>query len=117
MQHALLVEQRQARGGDAPDHVGLRIALLGEQLGSDDACRVADPLDLDVRLDLVEGLLVGLELVGLERRVDGELRLLRQGCRRDRDESRGEQCPDYSLIHAELPVGLDVDRRKSGPVL
>ncbi len=49
---------------------GLR--LLGQKLGGDDAGRIADPVDVDAGIGGLEGRLVGLELVGLERRVDGE---------------------------------------------
>jgi hypothetical protein len=87
----LRVEQRQAGGGDAHDGVGLRIGLLGEQLGGDHAGRVAHPLDLDVGVLLDEAGLVGLELVGLERGVDRELRLLRPCACGDGDESGAEQ--------------------------
>ena len=78
LEHAVLVEQRQARRGHAHHRVGLRVGLLGQQLGGDDAGGVAHPLDLDVGVDLVEAFLVGLELVGLERGVDQQLGLLRR---------------------------------------
>ena len=86
LEHAVLVEQRQARGGHAHHHVGLRVALLGQQLGGDDAGGVAHPFDLDVGLDLVEAFLVGLDLVGLERRVDEQRGLL---CETQRRSGRG----------------------------
>jgi hypothetical protein len=79
LEHAVLVQQRQAAGGHAHHRIGLRVGLLGQQLGGDDARAVAHPLDVDVGVHLVEAFLVGLELVGLERGVDQQLGLLRQG--------------------------------------
>src|SRR5262249_7943711 len=61
--------------GQAPDHVGLGVGLLGEELGGDDAGGIAHPLDLDIGIVLVEARGVLLEVVGLHRRVDGEGRL------------------------------------------
>ena len=78
-----LANTRHARRRDADDDVGLRIRLFRQQLGGDDAGRIAHELDLDVRVGLVERLLVGLDLVGLERGVDEQLGLLRGGGPRD----------------------------------
>ena len=47
LQHALLLEQHDAGGRQAPDHVGPRVVLLGEQARGDDAGRIAHPGDLD----------------------------------------------------------------------
>src|SRR5438046_2388958 len=44
----------------------------------DDARRIAHPFKRDIRIRLVERLLVRFDLIGLERRVDEELGLLRQ---------------------------------------
>ena len=51
----------------------LRVGLLGQQLGGDDAGGIAHPEDVDVRVGLLERRLVGLELVGLEGGVDREV--------------------------------------------
>lgn len=72
-EHALLLEHRQAGAGQAPDHVGLRAILLGQQLGGDDAGGVAHPLDLDIRVLLLEGGLVGGQLFHFEGGVHGQL--------------------------------------------
>jgi hypothetical protein len=51
----------------------LRVGLFGQQLGGDDAGRIAHELQLDGRVFLFEGSLVGLHLVGFERCVDKQL--------------------------------------------
>src|SRR5439155_2304189 len=79
--------------------------LLRQQAGGYDAGRVAHPGDLDVRIRLLECALICLELVGLQRRVDGELRFL---CRRaasdGRYADRGEQLAERrdALNHGSL---------------
>ena len=89
LQHALVGEHRKARCRDADDDVGLRIRLLGEELRGDDAGRIAHPLDVDVRIGLLEAFLVGLDLVGFERGVDEQLGLLRDGGTRREQAERG----------------------------
>jgi len=76
----------------APDDVRLWIGLLGEQLGGDDPGRIAHPLDLDVRVVLVEASGVLLEVVGLDGGVDrqGRLRGADAG-RREPDRRRDDQ--------------------------
>jgi len=64
LQHALLVENRQAGGGQAPHCIGLRASFFSQQLGSDDAGGVTYPFDLDIRVGLLESLLVGFQLLG-----------------------------------------------------
>jgi hypothetical protein len=76
-QHAFLLQQRQAAGGQAGHHVGLRVGFFGQQLGGDDAGGVAHPLHLDVGVGFFETVLVELHGVGFERRVDQERGLLR----------------------------------------
>jgi hypothetical protein len=91
-QHAFLLQQRKAAGGQAGHHVGLRIGFLGQQLGRDDAGGVAHPLHLDVGIGLLEGVLVELHGIGLERGVDQERGLLRPGGAAGREaERRGAQ--------------------------
>ncbi len=100
LQHAFLVHQAQRRAGQAPDHVGLGVVLLGQQLGGDDAGGVAHPLDLDVGIGLFEGGLVGLDLVGFQRRVDGQRGLGRGGAHHARQG--GGQCKQLVAIHEQL---------------
>ena len=47
--------------------------LLGQELGGDDPGRIAHPADVDAGIGRLEGRLVGLELVGLDRGVDRDL--------------------------------------------
>jgi len=82
LKHALAIEHHHARSRDTHDDVSHRLVLLGEQLGGDDAGRVACPLDLDVRVLLVERFLVGLQLIGFEGGVDVEHGLLGVGGQR-----------------------------------
>ena len=97
-QHAFLVQDGQARCGQAPHHVGTRVVLLGQQLGGDDAGGVAHPLDFDVRIGLLEGVLVRLHLVSFQRRVHGQRGLgerrrgKRHRCRRDCGGQQGKTC-------------------------
>jgi hypothetical protein len=79
LQHAVLVQQRQAGCRHAHHRVGLGVGLFCQQLGRDDAGRVPNPLDFNVGVDLVEAFLVGLELVGLQRCIDQQLGLLGHG--------------------------------------
>jgi hypothetical protein len=89
LEHAVLVQQRQAAGGHAHHGVGLRVGLLGQQLGGDDAGAVAHPLDVDVGVYLVEAFLVGLQLVGFKGGVDQQLGLLRPGAGGGQGQRRG----------------------------
>jgi hypothetical protein len=50
---------------------------------------VAHELQFDVRVDLVEAFLVGLDLVGLERGVDQQLGFLRQGGSAGQGQAQG----------------------------
>jgi len=104
LQHALLVQNRQAGGGQAPHRIGLRAGFLSQQLGGNDARGIAHPLDLDVRVGLFKGLLVGLELFGFEGRVHGQFGL---GCERINAKS-GEDCSGKSkrLEHGAVPFGV-----------
>ncbi len=72
-EHALLLEHSQARASQAPDNVCLRTILLGQQLGGDNTGGVAYPLDLDIRVQLFEGALVGGQLFHFEGGVHGQL--------------------------------------------
>ena len=81
------------------------------------AGRIAHPRELDVGIRLVEAFLVGLQLVGLERRVDGELRLLRGGRtgggereRRRRGDKPAEARGDCSSSGSLARVGNECDR-------
>src|SRR6266567_3963665 len=109
------LQDEEAGRGQAPDHVGLRIGFLGQELRGDDTGRVAHPLDLDVGMVLVEAGRVFLEIVGLDGRVDG------QRCLRGDDGAAGERNrrhddgdaeesgagPDVcGESHEILPVGL-----------
>ena len=61
---------------------------LRQDLGRDDARRIAHPIDVDIRVLGAERLPQGLELFGFERRVDGERRI---GHGRIAGEADGEQ--------------------------
>ena len=107
-QHALLLQQHQRGRGQAHHHVGLRIALLRQKLGGDDPGRVTHPLDIDVGIGGLEGRLVGLQLVGLERGIDEKLR---RGCgrRRKRDNRREPDGRGADFMgHFAVPVVEEV---------
>ena len=97
LQHALGFHQQQRGCGQAPDQIGLRIVLLRQQLGGDDAGRVTHPVDLDVRVLLVEGLGIALEILGLDGGVDGEFRLRH---RVRGDEQAGGDCAPEVFVKA-----------------
>jgi 23S rRNA (adenine2503-C2)-methyltransferase len=86
--HATTEEQHQARRRQPPDHIGLRIVLLRQQLGRDDAGRIPHPFDLDVGVLLVECFGVTRKVVGLDGGIDRELGL-RRGLPRQHDEANG----------------------------
>ncbi|MNR08198.1 hypothetical protein D3C85_1243430 [compost metagenome] len=86
LQHALLVEDRQARRRQAPDCVGLRTGFFGQQLGRDDAGGIAHPLDLDVRVGRLERLLVGFQLLGLQGGVHRQFGFRRKGVQAESSE-------------------------------
>ena len=77
LQHAVEIQHHEAGRGKAHHDVRLWIGLLGHQLGRDHPGRVAYPFELDIRIDLVEPLLIRLDLVGLDRGVNQKLRFLR----------------------------------------
>jgi hypothetical protein len=118
-EHAFLLQQREAAGGQAGHHVGLRVGFFGQQLGGDDAGGVAHPLHLDVGIGLLEGVLVELHGVGLQRRVDQERRLLRpctagheaEGCN---TQGRRETARAWFHRHLFLLRGLAVTEGVSG---
>ncbi|MNG15897.1 hypothetical protein D3C84_997560 [compost metagenome] len=87
----MLVENRQARSGQAPDGVGLWAGFFGQQFGGDDAGGVAHPLDLDVRVGLFEGFFVGLQLFGFEGGVHRQLGFRRKGVQAESGEDSGGQ--------------------------
>ena len=76
---AFIGQHHQAGRRQAPDDVRLRVILFGQQLGGDDAGGIAHPLDIDVRVVLLELPLEHGELVGLDRRVDQQLGLGKGG--------------------------------------
>ncbi|MCY1456079.1 hypothetical protein D9M71_732750 [compost metagenome] len=86
MQHALLVEDRQAGSGQAPHRISLRAVFFGQQHGGDDAGGIAYPLDLDIRIGLFEGLLVALELFGFKRGINRQLGVSGSGLQTERSE-------------------------------
>ena len=110
LEHPLELEHHEAGGGDPPHHVGLRVRFLGEELGGDDAGRVAHPLDLDIGMILVEAGGVLLEVVGLDGRVDRQRRLRGSDARRRepdrrRDDGTAQQQPHQRpLRHRSLPA-------------
>lgn len=72
-QHPFLVEDQEARRGRAPDHVGLRVVLLGQKLGGHNARGVPDDLDGDLGMLLLEGFEVPGNLVVLQGGIDQDL--------------------------------------------
>ena len=101
MQHALLVEDRQAGGCQAPDSIGLRTGFFGQQFGGDDAGGITYPFDFHVWVGLFERLLVALQLLGFEGGVNRQLGF---GSKRINTES-GEDSSDKSkrLEHGAVP--------------
>ena len=74
LQHALLVEQHERGRRKAHHHVGLRVGLLGQELGGDDRrSKSRTQLIVMSGIGCLEGLLVGLELIGFESRIDRQL--------------------------------------------
>ena len=107
-EHALLLQQHQRGRGQAHHDVGLRIVLLRQQLGGDDAGRIAHPLDVDVGIGGLEGRLVGLELIGLERRIDEKFRR-GVGRRRKREKCREPDGRGADFVgHVAVPVVEEV---------
>ncbi|MNG96141.1 hypothetical protein D3C79_551980 [compost metagenome] len=117
-EHAVVVENGQAGSGQAPHHVGLRAILLGQQLGGDDARRIAHPLDLDVRVGLFEGLFVTLELFGLKRAVDSQLRPGGRGLQAEHSGCGNGKCKrlEHDAVPYRLAVG-SMTRRALAPGL
>jgi len=103
-EHALGLEQHQRGGSQAPDHIGLRIVLFGQQLGGDDAGGITDPVDLDIGMVLVEGFGITLEVFGLDRRIDGQFgfRIGGGACEHGRKRSclKNSSCQ----FHVSLPA-------------
>ena len=81
LEHAFAFQEKQRGRRQSPDDIGLRVVLLRQELGGDDAGRVAHPFDLDVRVVLVEQLGIALEVLRLDRGIDGEFRLSRRRSR------------------------------------
>ena len=115
LDHAHRGEQANARGREAPDDVGAGIVLLGDQLGRDHTGRIAHPGDLHRWVVGLEGLLERIELLVLDRGVDRELGLLREGrpAQPDRGQGHGAQnhgaphgCNDchFSPLFRSLPI-------------
>jgi hypothetical protein len=75
LEHAFALEQQKRGRGEAPDHVGLRVVLLRQQLGGHDAGRVAHPVDLDVGMGGIEALGIFLQVFRLDGRIDGQFGL------------------------------------------
>jgi hypothetical protein len=109
-------KHREARCRDADHEIGLGVRLLGQQFGGDDAGRVPDPLDLDIRIGLAERVFVSLDLIGFERGVDEELRFLRgsgagdkearRHCHDSADASEGLTPVAWNSFHVFAPSRL-----------
>ncbi|MNP42872.1 hypothetical protein D3C76_1366630 [compost metagenome] len=87
----MLIENRQARSGQAPHGVSLRTGFFGQQFGGDDAGGITHPFDFDVRVGLFERLLVGLQLFGFEGGVHRQLGFRRKGVQAESGEDSGGQ--------------------------
>ena len=72
VEHALRLHEQQTCRRQPPDDVGLGVVLLGEELRGDDAGGVPDPLDLDIRVVLVEAGGVALQILCLDRGIHGQ---------------------------------------------
>ena len=90
LQHAVFLQQHQAGGRQAPDRVSLRVGLLGQQAGSDHPSGVAHPVDLHVRMILVEACGVLAHVFRFESGVNGQL-AGGQGREREGGHGNGEQ--------------------------
>ena len=111
-EHPLGLQHEQARGGQAPDHVGLGVGLLGQELGGHDTRGIADPLDLDVRMVLVEAGGILLQVVRLDRRVHGQGRLRARRARAEPDQGRAD---DEGKRHRPHPGQSPTEHSRSPP--
>jgi len=59
LEQSFFLEKQKGGGGEAQDHVGFRASLLGEEPGSYDTRRIADPIDLQTRNRFLDRSLVG----------------------------------------------------------
>ena len=72
LQHTFRFHQQKGCRGQTPDHVGLRIIFFSQQLGSDNTGGVTHPLDLDIRMDLVEFFGIAFQVFCLNRRINSQ---------------------------------------------
>lgn len=113
-QHAVLLQQFQAGGGQAPDRIGLRVGFLGQQASGDHPGGVAHPVDLHIRVVLVEAGGVLAQVFRFEGGVNGQL-AGGQGREREGGHGNGEQGTQrLERFHENLLSGRT--RRLAGEV-